>query len=182
MRWADCFCESLNIDDTQDFSAREQFPAKGFTRDGYDCWVVNSLGCFSGSEMVEVEKRLGSLDLRSPVGCPDVDNVRAIGTASRRKEGIRTLRHALREKLGFGGAALIWKKILSLMLLSGVGDSFAPPFVVLGGGQSPFMLMFFWMVGAVAAWLSFMLISFTASLPYHIGISAMLIPLIYINY
>ena len=63
-------------------------------------------------------------------------------------------------KLGLGGAALSRNKILSLMLLSVVGDSFAPLFVALGGGQSPFMFMFFWRAGAIVAWLSFLLISF----------------------
>ena len=37
-------------------------------------------------------------------------------------------------KSGFGGAVLSRNKILSLMLLSVVGDSFAPLFVALGGG------------------------------------------------
>ena len=67
-------------------------------------------------------------------------------------------------KLGFGGAALSRNKILSLMLLSVVGDSFAPLFVALGGGQSPFVFMFVWRVSAIAAWLSFLLISYRSLL------------------
>jgi len=67
-------------------------------------------------------------------------------------------------KLGFGGAALSRNKILSLMLLSVVGDSFVPLFVALGGGQSPFMFMLFWRVGAIAALLSFLLISYRSLL------------------
>lgn len=63
-------------------------------------------------------------------------------------------------KLGFGGSALSRNKILSLMLLFGVCDSFAPLFVALGGGQSPFMFMFFWRAGAIVAWLYLLLISF----------------------
>lgn len=62
--------------------------------------------------------------------------------------------------MGFGDAKLIWNKILSLMMLSVVVDSFAPLSVALGGGQSPFMFMFFWRVGAIVAWLSFLLISY----------------------
>lgn len=89
--------ESLNIDDNQDYSAREHFPAKTFKRDGYD-WVVNSLVFFSEREMAEIEKMACGFDRRLPVGYPDVDIVRKIGSESRRKEDVRSLRHALREK------------------------------------------------------------------------------------
>lgn len=67
-------------------------------------------------------------------------------------------------KLGFGGVALSRNKVLSLMLLSVVGDSFAPLFVALGGGQSPFMFMLFWRAGAIAALMSFLLISYRSLL------------------
>lgn len=67
-------------------------------------------------------------------------------------------------KLGFGGAALSRNKILSLMLLSVVSDSFAPLFVALGGGQSPFVFMFFWRAGAIVALLSFLLIFYRSLL------------------
>lgn len=97
VRWADCFRESLNIDDDQDFSTREHFPAKTFKRDGYD-WVVNSLVFFSEREMAGIEKMACGFDLRLPVGYLNVDIVRTIGAESRRKEDVRSLRHALREK------------------------------------------------------------------------------------
>ena len=67
-------------------------------------------------------------------------------------------------KLGFGGAALSRNKVFSLMLLFVVGDSFAPLFVALGGGQSPFVFMFFWRVGAIVALLSFLLIFYRSLL------------------
>ena len=97
VRWADCFREFINIDDAHDFSTREHFPAKTFKRDGYD-WVVNGLVFFSEREMAEIEKMACGFDLRLPVGYPDVDIVRKIGADSRRKEDVRSLRHALREK------------------------------------------------------------------------------------
>ena len=114
VRWADDFRKDIYIDDTEDYSAREQFLAKAFTRDGYD-WVVNSLVFFSKSEMAEIKKMACGFDLRLPVGWPDVERVRTIGAESRRKEDVRSLRHALREKAvrylpipdGIGDAPLI---------------------------------------------------------------------------
>ena len=97
IQWADCFRESLSIDNTQDFSTREYFPAKTFNRCGY-AWIMNSLVFFSASEMFEIEKMACGFDLRIPVDWPDVDCVRMIGAESRRKEDVRSLRHALREK------------------------------------------------------------------------------------
>lgn len=78
--------------------------------------------------------------------------------------GVGRVGDELGVKSGFGGAVLSRNKILSLMLLSVVGDSFAPLFVALGGGQSPFVFMFIWRVGAIAALLSFLLISYRSLL------------------
>ena len=97
VRWADDFLKDIYIDDTEDYSVRERFPAKSFEMDGYD-WVVNSLVYFSASEMFEIEKMACGFDRRLPVGWPDVDRVRKIGAESRRKEDVRSLRHAIREK------------------------------------------------------------------------------------
>ena len=114
VRWADDFLKDIYIDDTEDYSVRERFPAKSFEMDGYD-WVVNSLVYFSASEMFEIEKMACGFDRRLPVGWPDVDRVRKIGAESRQKEDVRSLRHALREKAvrylpipdGIGDAPLV---------------------------------------------------------------------------
>ena len=89
-------------------------PIKTFCKDGYD-WAINGLVHFSASEMARIEEMFSGFEFRIPVGWPDVDDVRNIGAESRRKEDVRSLLHALREKAvrdlpvpdGIGDAPLI---------------------------------------------------------------------------
>ena len=131
--WVDSFYEALNerldINDVEGFTIGGQTPLtfptkhrdyprmspiKTFRKDGYD-WAINGLVHFSEREMVRIEEMFSGFEFRIPVGWPDVDDVRNIGAASRRKEDVRSLRHALREKAvrylpvpdGIGDAPLI---------------------------------------------------------------------------
>ena len=131
--WVDSFYEALNehldINDIEGFTIGGQIPLtfptkhrdysrmspiKTFCKDGYD-WSINGLVHFSGSEMVRIEEVFSGFECRIPVGWPDVDRACKIGAVSRRKEDVRSLRHALREKAvrylpvpdGIGDAPLI---------------------------------------------------------------------------
>ena len=116
IEWVDSFYAALNeyldINDIEGFTIGGQtpltFPTKHrdyprmspikiFCREGYD-WAINGLVHFSANEMVRIEEMFSGFEYRIPIGYPDVDDVRKIGAASRRKEDVRSLRHALRCK------------------------------------------------------------------------------------
>lgn len=116
IEWVDSFYEALNehldINDIEGFTIGGQTPStfrislrgysrmspiKTFCRDGYD-WAIYGLVHFSAIEMGRIEEMFSGFEFRIPVGYPDVDRVRKIGSESRRKEDVRSLRHALRCK------------------------------------------------------------------------------------
>lgn len=116
IEWVDSFYEALNehldINDIQGFTIGGQSPLtfwtkhrdysrmspiKTFCKNGYD-WAINGLVHFSAGEMDRIEEMFSGFEYRIPVGYPDVDDVRKIGSESRRKEDVRSLRHALRCK------------------------------------------------------------------------------------